>query len=211
MMPRTKPIRVLLADDHPVVREGLAAMINRRPDMTVIAEASNGREAVHLFRLRNPDVALVDLRMPEMDGIEVIGDLRREFPAASIIVLTTFDDDEDIYRALRAGAKGYLLKDAPREQLLECIRSVYRGGTYLPNDVATKLAERVSGKELTQREQEVLRLIALGKSNKEVGSVLGITESTIKVHVNNILHKLKVGGRTEAVTLAIRRGLVRLA
>ena len=209
-MPRTKPIRVLLADDHPVVREGLAAMINRRPDMTVIAEASNGREAVNLFRLRNPDVALVDLRMPEMDGIEVIGELRREFPAASIIVLTTFDDDEDIYRALRAGAKGYLLKDAPREELLECIRSVYRGSTYLPTDVATKLAERVSGEELTQREQEVLRLMAVGKSNKEVGSALGITESTIKVHVNNILHKLKVGGRTEAVTLAIRRGLVRL-
>ncbi len=209
-MPRLKQIRVLLADDHPVVREGLAAMINRRPDMTVVAEAGNGREAVHLFQLHQPDVTLVDLRMPEMDGLEVIGNLRRQSPAVRIVVLTTFGDDEDIYRALRAGAKGYLLKDAPREQLLECIRSVHDGDTYLPTGVANKLAERVGGAELTGRELEVLRLLALGKSNKEVGSELHVTESTVKVHVNNILHKLKVSGRTEAVTLAIRRGLVRL-
>lgn len=185
-------------------------MINRRPDMTVVAEASNGREAVQLFRVQQPDVTLVDLRMPEMDGLEVIGTVRREFPAACIVVLTTFDDDEDIYRALRAGAKGYLLKGAPREQLLECIRSVHHGDSYLPSGVASRLAERVSGSELTGRELEVLRLLALGKSNKEIGSGLQISESTVKVHVNNIMRKLKVSGRTEAVTLAIRRGLVRL-
>lgn len=209
-MPKPKPIRVLLADDHPVVREGLAAMINRRADMTVVAQACNGREAVQLFLLHQPDVTLVDLRMPEMDGLEVIGNLRRQFPEACIVVLTTFDGDEDIFRALRAGARGYLLKDAPRERLLECIRSVYQGESYLPAGVASKLAERVSGPQLTRRELEVLRLLALGKSNKEVGSGLHVTESTVKVHVNNILHKLKVSGRTEAVTLAIRRGLVRL-
>jgi len=209
-MPRTRPIRVLLADDHPVVREGLAAMINRRADMAVVAEAINGREAVQLFGSQKPDVALIDLRMPEMDGLEAIEALCQQFPAARIIVLTTFDDDEDVYRALRAGAKGYLLKDAPRDQLLECIRSVHQGNTFVPSGVATKLAERVSSTELTARELGVLRLIAEGKANKEIGSALSVAESTVKVHVNNILRKLGASGRTEAVTFAIKRGLVRL-
>ncbi len=209
-MKKAKHIRVLLADDHPVVREGVAALINRRPDMTVIAEARDGREAVELFRHHDPDVALIDLRMPEMDGLKAIAAVREYSPAARIIVLTTFDDDEDIYRALRAGAKGYLLKDAPREELLECIRCVYEGKTYIPLGVATKLAERVSGSELTARELEVLQLMAAGKSNKEIAAALFVTEGTIKVHVNNILRKLGAGGRTEAVTLAIKRGVVRL-
>jgi two-component system, NarL family, response regulator len=203
-------IRLLLADDHPVVREGLIALINRKPDMTVVAEARNGREAVELFRRYGPDVALIDLRMPEMDGVSAIGAIRQESPAARIIVLTTFDSDEDIYNALRAGARAYLLKDAPREQLLECIRCVYEGKTYFPSTVATKLAARLSRSELTDRELEVLRLMTAGKSNKEIAVTLFVEEATIKAHVNSILHKLRVGGRTEAVTAAIRRGIVRL-
>jgi two-component system, NarL family, response regulator len=203
-------IRVLLADDHPVVREGVAALINRRSDMTVVAQASGGREVLGLFRQHHPDVALIDLRMPEMDGLEVISALRRDFPAACIVVLTTFDDNEDIYRALRAGARGYLLKDVPREELLHCIRLVHEGKTYFGTGVATKLAERVRWSELTARELEVLQLMAEGKSNKEVAAALFVAEATIKVHVVNILHKLGVGGRTEAVTLAIRRGIVRI-
>lgn len=203
-------IRVLLADDHPVVREGLRALISRRSDMTVIAEASDGAEAVRLFNGHRPDVALIDLRMPGMDGVDAIKAIRQQFPAARIIVLTTFDGDEDIYRALRAGAKAYLLKDAAREELLDSVRRVCKGETYLPSGVAAKLAERVAAPQLTARELDVLRLISAGKSNKEVGSVLLVTEGTVKAHVNNILRKLSVRGRTEAVAFAIKRGIIRL-
>jgi two-component system, NarL family, response regulator len=203
-------IRILLADDHPVVRAGLRALISRRPGMSVIAEASSGAEALNLFRRHRPDVALIDLRMPQMDGVEAISAIREQFPAARIIVLTTFDGDEDIYRALRAGAKAYLLKDVPREELLDCIRRVHEGKTYLPSGVANKLAQRVAAPQLTTRELEVLQLMAAGKSNKEIGTVLLVTEGTVKAHVNSILQKLGVSGRTEAATSAVKRGIVQL-
>lgn len=203
-------IRILIADDHPVVREGLAALIERRADMTVAAEAGNGREAVDRFREHRPDVTLMDLRMPQLDGVEAIGVIRQEFPAARVIVLTTYDGDEDIYRGLRAGAMAYLLKDAPREELLEAIRAVDAGQKRIPPEVAVKLTERMSSPTLTARELEVLRLLAQGKSNGEIGAVLFITEGTVKAHVNNILNKLGANDRTQAVTMALRRGIVRL-
>jgi two-component system NarL family response regulator len=209
-MSKEHAIRLLIADDHCVVREGLAALIELQPDMTVVGEASNGREATELFHSRLPDVTLMDLRMPQMDGVEAITTIREAFPAARIIVLTTYHGDEDIYRGLRAGAKGYLLKDAGREALLEAIRAVHAGQTRIPPDVAAKLVARMSGPELSAREREVLRLMAAGNSNQEIGAALFITEATVKTHVNNILSKLGVSDRTQAVTTALRRGIVHL-
>lgn len=203
-------IRVLIADDHPVVREGLVALIARRTDMEVVAEAGGGREAVRLFAEHAPDVLLIDLRMPDMDGVEAIRAIRERCPDARIVVLTTFDGDEDIYRGIRAGARAYLLKGSPREDLMECIRAVHEGQTRIPPEVAAKLAGRVGGHELTAREREVLGLVARGMGNREIGVELAITEGTVKVHINNILSKLNVGSRTEAATLALRRGIVRL-
>lgn len=203
-------IRMLIADDHPVVRQGLAAMISREPDMAVVGEASNGREAVELFRQHRPDVALMDLRMPDMDGVEAVVAIRKEFPNARIIVLTTYDHDEDIYQGLRAGARAYLLKDVPPETLLETIRVVYAGGKRIPAEAAVKLSERMSRPELTEREMEVLRQLAAGRSNQEISDVLSIAEGTVKFHVNNILFKMGVNDRTQAVTAALKRGLVRL-
>jgi two-component system NarL family response regulator len=204
-------IRILIADDHPVVREGVAAMIERRPDMTVVAEAATGREAVAAYRAAQPDVVLMDLRMPEMTGVEAIGAIRGEFPGARIIVLTTYDGDEDIYRGLQAGARAYLLKDAPRDELLDAIRAVHAGQSRIPPAVAARLAERVlAGPQLTARELEVLRGIVAGRSNKEIGAALSIGEGTVKAHVNNILGKLGVNDRTQAVTTALQRGIVHL-
>jgi DNA-binding NarL/FixJ family response regulator len=204
-------IRVLIGDDHGVVREGLASMINRnRADMTVVGEASNGREALELWQQEHPDVTLLDLRMPEMDGVDVIKEIRVRDKNARIIVLTTFDGDEDIYRAIRAGAKGYLLKDITREALMDSIRRVHMGETCVPLHLIAKLTDRVSGETLSERELEVLRLMAKGKSNKEIASALFISEGTVKSHGKSIFAKLNVASRTEAVTKATRRGFLRL-
>jgi DNA-binding NarL/FixJ family response regulator len=203
-------IRILIADDHSVVREGLVSLVRRKSDMTVVAEASNGREAVDLWKENRPDVALLDLRMPELDGVGAITQIREINPNAHIVVLTTFDGDEDIYRAIKAGAKGYLLKDTAREALMACIRKVHAGETCIPPSLAAKLAERVSGEALSAREIEVLQRIAAGKSNKEIGAELFISEGTVKTHVKSIFSKLDVVSRTEAVATATRRGLIQL-
>jgi DNA-binding NarL/FixJ family response regulator len=203
-------ITVLIADDHSVVREGLVSLITRKTDMTVVGEAGNGREAVDLWKQHHPDVLLLDLRMPELDGVGAIKEIRSGDEKARIIVLTTFDGDEDIYRAIQAGAKGYLLKDAPREALMDCIRRVHAGETCVPVHLAAKLAQRVGGETLSEREIDVLKLMAQGKSNKEIGSALFISEGTVKSHVKAIFAKMNVISRTEAVATATRRGLIQL-
>jgi len=201
-------IRVLIADDHVTVREGLAAMIGRQPDMMVVGEAANGREAVSLWRKHHPDVVLLDLRMPVLDGIGAIGEIRQQDASARIIVLTTFDTDADLSNAIKAGAKGYLLKDAQREELLEAIRKVRGGATCIPPSLVAKLAAGLSNESLTGRELDVLALLARGKSNKEIGTNLYISETTVKSHLRSIFSKLNVLSRTEAIAAASRRGLV---
>ena len=203
-------IRILIADDHSVVREGLVSLIKRKSSMVVVAEASNGREAVDLWKEHRPDITLLDLRMPELDGVGAIKEIRELDETARVIVLTTFDGDEDIYRAIKAGAKAYLLKDTARDALVDCVRRTHAGETYLPPQLAAKLAERVSGEALSAREIEVLRRIAAGKSNKEIGAELFISEGTVKTHVKSIFAKLDVVSRTEAVATATRRGWIQL-
>jgi two-component system NarL family response regulator len=203
-------IRVLIADDHVTVREGLAAMIGRQPDMLVVGEAANGSEAVDLWRKHRPDVVLLDLRMPALDGVGAIEEIRRHDPSAHVIVLTTFDTDADLSNAIKAGAKGYLLKDAQREELLEAIRKVHAGATCIPPSLVAKLAAGMSNEALTGRELDVLALLARGKSNKEIGVNLYISETTVKSHLRSIFTKLNVLSRTEAVTAASRRGLVQI-
>src|SRR5580765_6427152 len=203
-------IRILIADDHSVVREGMVSLVKRKPDMKVVAEASNGREAVDLWKEHRPDITLLDLRMPELDGVSTIKEIRELDENARIVVLTTFDGDEDIYRAIKAGARGYMLKDTAREALMECIRKVHSGETCIPPALASKLADRVSGETLSTREIEVLQRVAVGKSNKEIGAELFISEGTVKTHVKSIFSKLDVVSRTEAVATATRRGLIQL-
>jgi two-component system NarL family response regulator len=207
---KASKIRVLIADDHTVVRDGLVAMIGKWTDMTIVAEAQNGREAVDQWKRHHPDVSLLDLRMPVLDGVGAISQIREQDSAARIIVLTTYDGDEDVYQGISAGAKAYLLKDAPRDDILNCIRKVHRGETFVPPSVAAKLAERVSGPELSEREMVVLRALATGQSNKEIGRTLFISETTVKAHLKSIFAKLNVLSRTETIATASRRGLVQM-
>lgn len=208
--PVARRIRVLIADDHVTVLEGLAAIIGRQADMEVVAQAADGRQAVACWSTHRPDLMLVDLRMPHLDGVGVLEAIRRQDPAACAIVLTTFDTDNEISSAIKAGARGYLLKDAPREELLDCIRRVHRGETCIPAALIGKLAAGISGGSLTGRELEVLTLLAHGLSNKEIAARLFVAETTVKSHLRHIFEKLNVLSRTEAIATASRRGLIQL-
>ena len=203
-------IRVLAVDDHPLLREGIAALISTEEDMELIGEASNGREALDLFRKCNPDVTLMDLQMPEMNGIDAIGAIRSEFPDARIIVLTTQPGDVQVFRALKAGARAYLSKVMLRRELLDTIRAVHAGQKRLSGEAAAEIAEHAADDALTPREIDVLRLVAGGNANKEIGALLSLTEVTVKSHVKNILAKLGANDRTHAVTIALKRGIIDL-
>ncbi len=206
----TENIRILVVDDHEIVRQGLVSLLNTEPGLSVVAVAGNGQQAVEAFAAHQPDITLMDLRLPVMGGVAATQEIRRQFPAARIIVLTTYDGDEDIYRALQAGAQSYLLKGVSFDELLATIRSVKAGARRIPTAVAEKLAERMPGQELTKREAQVLALIVKGNSNLDIGAALGISEATVKSHVNSLLAKLGVTDRTQAATTALQRGLVHL-
>ena len=207
---RAEKIRVLIADDHTTFLAGLTSIIDMEQDMIVIAQATDGRQASDQWRKHRPNVTLLDLRMPALDGVGVIDEIRREDASARIVILTTYDSDNDIYRAIKAGAKGYLLKDARREELLDCIRKVNAGETCIPPALMQKLVTGLSSEPLTDREAEVLQLLAHGKTNKEIGAKLFISEFTVKGHLHNVFTKLNVLSRTEAIAAATRRGLVQL-
>ncbi len=202
-------IRVMVVDDHAIMRSGLISMIDREPGMAVVAEAGDGWEALELFRRFLPHITLMDLRMPRMDGVESIKSIRREFPGSRFIVLTTYDGDEDIFRALEAGAQAYLLKGMKSSELFDAIRAVHAGRRYIPPEVARSL-DSWNRPDLTRRELEVLKLLASGASNKEIAGRIGTTEGTVKSYVINILGKLGVHDRTEAVTVALKRGIIHL-
>ena len=203
-------IKIMVIDDQAVVRQGFVALINTVPDMAVVAEGTNGQQAIELYRLHRPDVTLMDLRMPELGGVEAIIAIRKEFRDARLIVLTTYDGDEDIYRSLQAGAQGYVLKSSTGEKLIPALRAVAAGQRWIPKEVSNRLAVRNSFEDLTPREMEVLNQLAKGLANKEIADVLTITEHTAKDHLKSILAKLRVADRTEAVTAAIQRGIIHL-
>ena len=207
---KPEKIRVLIVDDHPIVREGWTSIIRRQHDMDVVAEAASGEEAIELFRLNQPRITLLDLRLPGMSGIETTRGILQEFPGSKCIILSSYDGDEDIYQALQAGAKAYLLKDTSRQELLDAVRAVHAGQRYIPPTVSDRLINRLHSTELTSRERAVLERIVGGSSNKQIAWDLGVTEGTVKGHVNSILSKLGVGDRTHAAVTALRRGLVRL-
>ena len=204
----TKAIKVLAVDDHPLLREGIAAVLNGERDIELVAEAVNGREAIELFRQHRPDITLMDLQMPDMNGIETIIAIRSEFPNARFVVLTTYQGDVQAVRALKAGASGYLLKSMLRKDLLDTIRVVHAGRRRIPPEIATELADHIAEDTLTDREIEVLRRVANGNSNKIIGAQLNVSEATIKGHLKSILAKLGANDRTHAVTIAIRRGFI---
>jgi two-component system NarL family response regulator len=204
-----RSIRVIVADDHALMRGGVVAVLRDAPGLTVVGEAADGAEAVALYAQHRPDVALVDLKMPALDGAGVVEQVRARYPDARLVILTTYDADDDVERALRAGAKAYLLKDVDPQELVACVRAVHAGRSWVSPAIAAKLAERLTRVELTPREMGVLRELVTGKSNKEIAAALGIVEGTVKLHVTRLYEKLGVSNRTEALAVAVRRGLVR--
>lgn len=204
------PIRVFSVDDHPLLREGIAAIINNEPDMLMTAQAANGCEAIELFRRHSPDVTLMDLRLPDMSGIDALIAIRAESPEARVVMLTTFEGDVEIQRALKAGARGYLLKSTPPRELVETIRHVHAGKKGIPQQIAAHLAEHIGDQTLTEREVVVLRLVAEGNRNRDIAGKLFISEETVKVHIKHIMDKLDASDRTQAVAIALRRGIIQL-
>ena len=209
-MSSKSPIRVFSVDDHPLLREGIAALVNSQPDMVLIAQGATGGEAIQLFKEHVPDVTLLDLRLPDMSGIDVLIAIRSEFPEARVIILTTFEGDVEIQRALQAGARGYLLKNMPPSELLDVIRQVHAGKKRIPPEIASQLLEHMSDEGLTEREVEVLREVADGNRNREIAERLFISEETVKVHIKHIMEKLGARDRTEAVAIGVRRGIIQL-
>lgn len=210
MSPDPKLIRILTVDDHPLLREGIAALLSTETDMKLVAEASNGQEAVEKFRVHRPDVTLMDIQMPGVGGVEAISLIRNEFPGARIIVLTTYSGDAQVVAALRAGARAYILKGQVHRELLETIRAVHTGQKRIPQEIAADLAQHVADDDLTPREIDVLRLIAAGNANKQIADQLSIGEATVKSHVTNILSKLGANDRAHAVTIGLKRGIIQL-
>ncbi|HEX6719253.1 MAG TPA: response regulator transcription factor [Pyrinomonadaceae bacterium] len=209
-MANLNAIRILSVDDHPLLREGIAALISNQPDMELIAEAASGSEAIDAFRKHRPDVTLMDLRLPDMSGIDAMIAIRAEFPDARIVMLTTFEGDIQIQRALQTGARAYLLKSSPPKELMDTIRQVHAGKKRIPPEIASQLAEHMSDEALTNREVEVLQSIAGGNKNRDIANALFISEETVKVHIKHIMEKLGAGDRTEAVAIGIRRGIIQL-
>ena len=209
-MSNKQPIRVFSVDDHPLLREGIAALINNQPDMLLIGEAATGGEAIQRFKEHVPDVTLLDLRLPDMSGIDVLIAIRSEFPEARLVMLTTFEGDVEVQRALQAGARGYLLKNMPPSELLDVIRQVHAGKKRIPPEIASQLLEHMSDEGLTEREVEVLREVADGNRNREIAERLFISEETVKVHIKHIMEKLGAADRTQAVAIGVRRGIIQL-